>query len=50
MCIRKQRDHTMRHVFAYKRLKIMENYKTVRVKSGCGCLREGFIYGRFIGF
>ena len=32
MCIRKQRDHTMRHIFAYKRLKIMENYKTVRRK------------------
>ena len=32
MCIRKQRDHTMHNIFAYKRLKIMENYKTVRQK------------------
>lgn len=40
----------MRHIFAYKRLKIMENYKTVRVKSGCSCSREGFIYERFMAF
>ena len=46
----KRNKETKCHVFTYKRLKITENYKTVRVKSGCGCLQEGFIYGRLIGF
>ena len=32
MCIRKQGDHTMRHMCTCKRLKIMANYKTLRRK------------------
>ena len=33
-----QRDHIMRQVVAYKRLKITKNYKTVKQKSGRGRL------------
>ena len=33
-----QRDHIMRQVVAYKRLKINKNYKTVKQKSGRGRL------------
>ena len=40
----KRNKETKCHVFTYKRLKIMENYKTVRAKRGCGHLREVFIY------
>ena len=33
MCIRKQRDHTMGHMFTYKRVKIMENYNCQSKKT-----------------
>ena len=35
---REQRDHIMRQVVAYKRLKIKKNYKTVKEKSSRGRL------------
>ena len=35
----------MRQVVAYKRLKMMENYKTVRPKSGHNHLREVVAHG-----
>ena len=44
---RGQRDHTMRQVVPYKRLKIMEYYQIIRPKSGCSHLWELIIYGRF---
>ena len=39
--------HTMGQVLAYKELKTIENYKTVRLISGHGYLLEVFIYQRF---
>ena len=40
----KQRDHTMtrQKMFAFKRLKTMENYKTIEPKSCCKCLWDMF--------
>ena len=38
-----QRDQVMHQVFAYERLKTMENCKTVSTKSARGRLREGFV-------
>lgn len=40
----KQRDHTMtrQKMFAFKRLKTMESYKTVETKSCCKCSWEMF--------
>ena len=35
----------MRQVVAYKRLKMMENYKTVRPKSGHNHLRQEVAHG-----
>ena len=37
---RTEKTIDMRQVVAYKRLKMMENYKTVRPKSGHNHLRE----------
>ena len=42
---REQRDHIMRQVVAYKRLKIKKNYKTVKQKSGRGRLWEFLLQG-----
>ena len=41
------RHHTMGQVLAYKRLKTIENYKTVRLISSRGHLLEVFVYKRF---
>ena len=37
---REQRDHIMRQVVAYKRLKKKKNYKTIKQQSGRGRLWE----------
>ena len=42
-----QRDHMMRQVVAYKRLKTMKNYKTIMPISGCSRLWEVIVYKRF---
>ena len=38
----KRSDHTILQVDDYKRLKTMENYKTVRTKCGCACLWQNY--------
>lgn len=45
-CCEQLRD-IMSQVVAYKRLKTMENYKTVRPKSDCGRLGEVVVYEGF---
>ena len=47
MTFSQHRDQTMRQVVTYKRVKTMENSKTIIQKSGCGCIQEVVVYGRF---